>query len=261
MATIQNFRFIDDLFFSIGLNNFKAGIELILRTVKGDDSIVVDEVFTQEDVINWYGKSVCFDVFASSGNKRFVAEIRRDNRGAVPKRARYNSSLLDSHEMRKGKDYDELPESTVIFICEHDVLKKSLPLYHIQRIVQETGEPFDDQSTIIYVNGECQDDTPLGRLMHDFFCTSADDMYNKVLADRMRYFKEDKGGVQTVCEIMEELVRDSEARGLEKGKEQEKETRVARAISLKKLSLPEIAEMFEIPLAKVSEIGRLHSLL
>lgn len=257
MAKIQNFRFIDDLFFSIGLNNYKAGIELILRTVKGDDSIVVDEVFTQEDVINWYGKSVCFDVFASTGNKRFIAEIQRDSRGAVPKRARYNSSLLDSHEMRKGKDYDELPESVVIFICEHDVLKKGLPLYHIQRTVQETGETFDDQSTIIYVNGECQDDTPLGRLMHDFFCTSADDMYNKVLADRMRYFKEDKGGVQTVCEIMEELVKDGEARGVEK----EKETRVVRAISMKKLSLPEIADIFEIPLERVTEIGKLHSLL
>lgn len=64
-----------------------------------------------------------------------------------------------------------------------------------------------------------------------------------------------------MCEIMEELVKEGEARSLEKGKEQEKEARVVRAISLKKLSLPEIAEMFEIPLAKVSEIGKLHSLL
>lgn len=164
---------------------------------------------------------------------------------------------MDSRELRKGKEYDELPESIVIFICEHDVFKKGLPLYHIYRTVQETGEPFDDQSTIIYVNGECQDDTPLGRLMHDFFCTSADDMYNKVLADRMRYFKEDKGGVQTVCEIMEELVKDGEARGVEK----EKETRVVRAISMKKLSLPEIADIFEIPFERVTEIGKLHSLL
>ena len=102
LAKIQQFRYIDDLFFSVGLSNFKPGIELILRTVRGDDSIVVDEVFSQEDVINWYGKSVCFDVFASSGDKRFVAEIQRDSRGAVPKRARYDSSLLDSREMQKG---------------------------------------------------------------------------------------------------------------------------------------------------------------
>ena len=55
-----------------------------------------------------------------------------------------------------------------------------------------------------------------------------------------------------MCEIMEELIKEGEARGVEK----EKETRVARAISLKKLSLSEIAEMFEMPLAKVSEIGK-----
>ena len=192
MAKIQQFRYIDDLFFSVGLSNFKEGIELILRTVKGDDRISVDEVFTQEEVVNWYGKSVCFDVFASSGNKRFVAEIQRDSRGAVPKRARYNSSLLDSHEMRKGKEYDELPEVDVIFICEHDVLGEGIPLYHIRRTIEETGKPFGDESTIIYVNGECRDNTPLGRLMHDFFCTSADDMYNRVLADRMRFFKGNK---------------------------------------------------------------------
>lgn len=85
----------------------------------------------------------------------------------------------------------------------------------------------------------------------------------------MRYFKEDTGGVQTVCEIMEELVKEGEARGEASGEargemrgaEKEKETRVARAISFKKLSLPEIADMFEIPLERVTEIGRLRSLL
>lgn len=32
--------------------------------------------------------------------------------------------------------------------------------------------------------------TELGKLMHDFFCTSADDMHFKELADVVRYFKE-----------------------------------------------------------------------
>ena len=64
-----------------------------------------------------------------------------------------------------------------------------------------------------------------------------------------------------MCEIMEELVKDGEARGEAHGAEREKETRVVRAISMKKLSLPEIADIFELPLERVSEIGRLHSLL
>lgn len=40
--------------------------------------------------------------------------------------------------------------------------------------------------------------------MHDFSCTSADEMYYQILADRVRYFKEDTEGVATMCKIMEE---------------------------------------------------------
>ena len=39
----------------------------------------------------------------------------------------------------------------MIFITENDVLKSGLPIYHIDRIVQETGEPFGDEAHIIYV--------------------------------------------------------------------------------------------------------------
>ena len=53
---------------------------------------------------------------------------------------------------------------------------------------------FKDEAYIIYVNSQIKDETKLGRLMHDFSCTNAKDMHNKVLADRVRYFKEDERG-------------------------------------------------------------------
>ena len=39
-------------------------------------------------------------------------------------------------------------------------------------MIIETGEPFDDEEHIIFVNSEIQDDTALGKLMHDFFFTN-----------------------------------------------------------------------------------------
>lgn len=36
------------------------------------------------------------------------------------------------------------------------------------------------------MNSEIQNDTALGRLMHDFHCKKADDMYYEVLAEQMR---------------------------------------------------------------------------
>ena len=47
---------------------------------------------------------------------------------------------------------------------------------------------------------------PLGKLMHDFSCTQADDMHYPVLAERVRYFKENVKGVTTMCREIEKLV-------------------------------------------------------
>ncbi|MCR5290575.1 MAG: hypothetical protein K6E51_11325 [Treponema sp.] len=58
------------------------------------------------------------------------------------------------------------------------------------RIVEECNVPFGDESHIIYVNGTYRGNDPLGDLMHDFHCKKADDMKNKILAERARYLKE-----------------------------------------------------------------------
>ena len=58
------------------------------------------------------------------------------------------------------------------------------------RIIKETNQEFKDETHIIYVNSSKQDDTELGRLMHDLHCKNADDMYSKVLEDRVRKLKE-----------------------------------------------------------------------
>ena len=57
-------------------------------------------------------------------------------------------------------------------------MDKGLPLYHVERIIQETKERFEDGSHIIYVNGSYKnDDDPVGKLMRDFRCTSSIDMF------------------------------------------------------------------------------------
>lgn len=39
----------------------------------------------------------------------------------------------------------------MIFITENDVMKAGLPIYHIDRVVRETGKLFEDEEHIIYV--------------------------------------------------------------------------------------------------------------
>ena len=45
--------------------------------------------------------------------------------------------------------------------------------------------------------------------MHDFHCKKADDMKNKLLAERARYLKENEKGVKHMCRIMEDMEKEA----------------------------------------------------
>lgn len=54
--------------------------------------------------------------------------------------------------------------------------------------------------------------------MHDFSCTNAEDMNYFVLADRVRYFKEDAKGVTTMCKALEEMRNEALEEGRREGR-------------------------------------------
>ena len=45
---------------------------------------------------------------------------------------------------------------------------------------------FQDESHIIYVNGEYEGDDPIGDLMHDCACANPDEMRSKLLAEELK---------------------------------------------------------------------------
>lgn len=203
---LQGFRLLDDDFMSKVFED-TACAQLLLNIILERDDLTVKEVHGQYTIKNLQGRSVRLDILAIDEQGRtYNIEIQRRDEGADARRARYNSSLLDANLTNPGDRYNALGETYVIFITERDVLNAGLPIYHIDRIVQETGKPFGDGSHIIYVNAQHKNDTPLGKLMHDFSCTSAEDMNYPVLADRVRYFKEDVKGVTAMCKEVEKLV-------------------------------------------------------
>ena len=93
-----------------------------------------------------------------------------------------------------------------------------VPLYHVERTVRELGgKRFEDDAEILYVNGACQDDTPLGRLMQDFACKDPLEMHSEILAERVRFFKSDEHGVMMMCKIMEEFAKGQREKGKAEG--------------------------------------------
>ena len=218
LQRLRGFRLLDDDFMTKVFEDISCA-ELLLRIILNDEGIRVLEAHSQRGIKNLQGRSVKLDILAvDSHNRVFNVEVQRSDRCAGAKRARYNSALIDANVTEPGDQYEDLNETFVIFITENDVMKAGLPIYHIDRVVRETGKLFEDEEHIIYVNSQIKDETKLGRLMHDFSCTDAKDMYNKVLADRVRYFKEDERGVEIMCREMEIMRNQAHEEGIEKGR-------------------------------------------
>lgn len=80
-------------------------------------------------------------------------------------------------------------------------------------------QPFEDKVHIIYVNGAFKDTNhPIGRLVHDLWCTRADDMLHDVLAQEVSYMKETEEWRTSMCEIIEKLLEKHSAASLAEGR-------------------------------------------
>ncbi|NBI92068.1 nuclease [Lachnospiraceae bacterium] len=247
LQRLRGFRLLDDDFLTKCFEGDTASIELVLQIVLEKPDLKVLDVRTQVFVENLLNRSVRLDILATdSTGAKLNVEVQRSDKGAGRKRARYNSSMMDANLLKKGEDFDKLPETWVIFITENDVMGKGLPLYPIERCFLGTGERFEDGSHILYVNGAYRGDSPIGKLMHDFSCTDAADMYYGTLADRVRFFKESKEGIEIMCRAMEDMRNQT----LKEGAINSAKRMLADGI----LTLEKIAEYAGLPLDEVKKL-------
>ena len=219
LEAIKKFRLIDDTFFNVCFDGSIECMQLLLCILFDRTDIIVQEVVTQRSAHNLYGRGVRFDVLAVDGDgKIYNVEIQRADEGASPKRARFNTCIIDSREVAKGTEFKEFPEVWVIFITENDIFRAELPIYHVERVITELDQPFEDAAHIMYVNGEYRAEDAVGMLMHDFFCDDPDQMHYKELAKRADFFKHETKGVNAMCKIMQDLQDESHNSGLDEAR-------------------------------------------
>ena len=247
MERIRRLCLMDDVFFNVCMDGYIEGMACILRVILEMPDLIVERVTTQKTAGSLRGRGVRFDAFARAGKRLMNIEVQRDDRGAAPERARFNSSMMDARELQKGEEVTELPETYVIFITEKDVLGERLPICHIHRVIEETGKPFGDRSHIVYVNGEVRDATPLGRLMHDFFCQDAEDMHYEELKKRASFFKEEEGGRGKMCKIMDEIWQEGMERGMAQGMERDRLESLRTIMRKMRLSAEDAMAMLDVP--------------
>ncbi|MCI8713645.1 MAG: hypothetical protein HFH23_15625 [Ruminococcus sp.] len=253
LQAISKLRLLDDDLMKLVFDKNIEATEFLLNIILQREDLKVLEVVAEREYKNAMagGRSIIIDIYAvDSEGKVYDIEIQRASEGADAHRARFHSSMIDTRMLRERQKFKELHDSYVIFITEEDVIGAGLSLYHVERVFKETGAAFGDGSHIIYVNGSYKnDEDPVGKLMHDFRCTSSIDMFYPVLAKQVKYFKETEGGKDIVCKTFEELAdKRAEARAKEDAR---------RMLAKGKLSYEEIAEYTDLPVEEVRSLADL----
>lgn len=79
--------------------------------------------------------------------------------------------------------------------------------------------------------------------MHDFSCSNPADMNYKILAERTRYFKEDKEDLESMCKVVEDMINE-EVKEIAK-----------RMLEDGKLSVEEIAKYFGLSEEEIKSLS------
>ncbi|MBQ4310698.1 MAG: PD-(D/E)XK nuclease family transposase [Oscillospiraceae bacterium] len=126
---IDRMTLMDDDFMCQVFDENYPGVELVLSIILKQPGIKVTDIRVQHEYRNLKKRSVRLDITAKDSAGRIMdIEVQRDNDGADVRRARYNSSMLDTRLLEKSQPFSEIVDSYVIFITEHDVLKRDLPI-------------------------------------------------------------------------------------------------------------------------------------
>ena len=173
-----------------------------------DESLVVLNVMTQSDERNLYGRSVRLDALCKLGSGAKVnIEVQRSDNDNHLKRARFNASSITVKDSEPGIAFDDILELYIVYISEFDFLKGDKTIYHVDKVLRETGQIIDDGLHEIFVNTVIDDGTDIAELMSCFTKKEVKNSKFPALSGETKRLKETEGGMQAVCEVMQKYER------------------------------------------------------
>ena len=226
---VQEFNLTSDLFAGKVFEDIKACQELC-RIFLQDQSVVLQSVRTQYVIRNLETHSMELDILAERNNGDVVGiEIQMYQETAPFKRTRYYLSGIDMNILEKGKDYDKLPEVTMVYLTKEDIIGEGRGCYLIERRVDRQGNAADN-------NGQPKDTRSISNGVKERYynleCRTGDDKIDELLAyfkdsdpyyrtatfprivERVRYFKINRKGVDIMCEIADRIRNEGRIEGM-----------------------------------------------
>ena len=212
-------RPIDDLMFRV-MAQSKDFCEEVLRVLLEDPGLTVVECTPQSAVTNPHGRSAVLDALCELSGGGFVdVEVQRVDEGDLQRRARYYASLVTADRTGPGDRFEDVPDVCVAIVCEFDPFGAARSLYHMDRVLRETGEAGDNGLAEVYVNALARDGSEVAALMRLFVEGDAyDDARFPETSSEKRRLRETEVGRMAMGSVIEEIRAEGEAKGEAKGK-------------------------------------------
>lgn len=203
-ARVAKLRPIDDVFFEALAQNPKVCQE-ILRVILEDDKLVVNDVITQNSERNIYGRSVRLDALCTLGTgEKCNIEVQRSDNDDHLRRARFNASVITAINSDPGTKFENVKDVCIVYISQFDVFKQGKTIYHVDKMIRETGTYVDDGLREIFVNTAVNDGSDISKLMSCFLAETVNNPKFPELSKEVKRLKETKGGLDIMCDIMEQ---------------------------------------------------------
>lgn len=196
----------------------------------------------------------------------FNVEMQSVRNDDLPKRARFYQGAIDRSELPKAVNYDELPESYVIFVCDFDY-------FHIGKAVGErvsflkgTETEYCDGSHVFFLNSHYTEGNASASILEFLDMIRTNDLekaYETPLGrkakERVQAVRSDKELEVSYMTIAQKMLderrmgfREGHAEGRAEGRE---ETLKGAVLALKGILEPSvIAKQFKMPLEQVMNI-------
>lgn len=220
MALIQSLNVIDDVFFHKVAEDPEV-CEEILRIILEKPKLKVIQCQVQRFLRNNGAHSVILDALCELDDGSLAnIEVQKADDDNHQKRVRFNQSNIDTLFAEKGIKYQELPDIYMVFISKFDIFDKGRTIYHIDRVIRETGDVVENGIYELYVNLAVSDGTEIAELMQYFKTSVGTNEKFEKLCSRVDYFKHEREGVKVMATLFEQYV--AKERAEERAEEQKK---------------------------------------
>ena len=204
---VKQLNIIDDTLFQ-KMAEDPGFCEEVISTVL-EQKVIVKQVTPQNSVKNLQGRSVVLDALCELENgDECNVEVQKADDDDHQRRVRYNTSCITANITEPGTKFKDVPDVIGIYISKFDMFQSRKTVYHIDRVVRETGEVQDNGLQEIYVNTKIDDGTDIAELMKIFTESDAYDFekFPKV-SNRKKQFKESEGGKEEMCDLVENYAK------------------------------------------------------